>query len=102
MKVINAATNMWVAGVQVPPGTSDLPVGGTIQVYTGSWGPSNVVMGSGDVLCTYESGFTVFPATGTAEAWVIGFTVGLSCLAVVGLGRYFTRMLRRPDVGGDL
>lgn len=103
MNVLNASTNMWITGVgQIPVGSHNLPLGGTIQVYTPWWGPSNAVVGSGDTLCLMDSGWNVVPGQGTAEAWVIGFTVALGALAVVGLGRYFARMLRRPDVSGDL
>lgn len=93
MKCIVTATNGWIAGVQVPAGTFDLPVAGQLGVSAEGYASNVVVVGTGDTLVLNPTGPTVLQGFGLVESWILGFTVGLVCFSLVGITRYMTRFL---------
>jgi hypothetical protein len=96
MNVINQATNAWVSGVRVPVGTSEIPFSGEVQIYTTGWGPTNVVVGTGDTLMLWEESFSVQPGYGWAETWIAFFVLGLLTFGTIGSIRRLVRFLYTP------
>lgn len=93
MTCIVTATNGWIAGVQVPAGTFDLPVAGQLGVSAEGYASNVVAVASGDTLILNPTGPTVLQGVGLVESWVLGFTVGLAAFGLVGTVRYMTRFL---------
>lgn len=93
MTIIVTATNGWVAGVRVPSGTMQLPVSGVIGVSSEGYASNTITVGGGDTLVLSASGPQVLAGYGAAEAWAIGFCLGLLGFGTIGTVRRLARLL---------
>lgn len=93
MTLIVTATNGWVSGVRVPVGTMQLPVSGVIGVSSEGYASNTITVGGGDTLVLSSTGAQVLPGYGAAEAWVIGFCLGVLGFGTIGIVRRLARLL---------
>src|ERR1044072_7472608 len=91
MRVCITDTNCSVAGLSVPVGWGGINLGGTGNVV-GSWGSTNVSVGSGDLLVVDGGGAKVVVGPDLFQCFLEGFAV-LVLIAMVGLVRRFSRQL---------
>lgn len=96
MITICTATNGWVAGVNVPVGSSEIPVNGSIQCWAELLTPTNVLVQSGSTLVLGPDRVTVFDSYDWAAAWGWGMGLGLLLFGTVGIIRRAARFLHNP------
>lgn len=93
MQVICTDTNAMVEGWPVPPGAFELPVHGSLGVFTSGGVTTNLTVASGDTLMIWRTGACVVEGVEPWQMFLLGVWLVVSVFGVLAAARRMARFL---------
>lgn len=98
MNILNTDTNAAVGGVQIPYGSFEYPLEGSIGIITSQGGSTNLTVGSGDTLVIWNAGAAVIAGPDTFGMFTLGVGLVVSVFGLLAAARRITSILTAGKV----
>lgn len=102
MNVICTDTNAMIDVWHIPVGTFELPVHGSLTVFTSNGASTNLQCGTGDTLVVWSTGAGVIEGVDVIQMFLLGVWLVVGVFGVLAGARRIAKILHRGPSAGEI